>query len=341
MEHVTGKMIRTPKWDNMKCVLIFCVIMGHISEKYTQDYTVFRDLFFLIYIFHMPAFLFVSGLMSKKTIKEKRYKNVFSYLILYFVIKILRNGVRYLVYGTGSFSLLSESGVAWYAGALFAFCLITILINKADLRWILLCSIILSCFAGYDNDVGDWLILSRIIVYYPFFLVGYMLDKEKLINLSQKTAVNITGAGVLLITAIFVMLNGEACYWLRPLLTGRNPFSELEMLSVYGGVFRLAYYVIVFIIVFSLAVVIPNIKLPLITGIGKQTLSIYAIHFCVIDILWGVFGIGDFLCANTSGILLYLCMFVIAFLIMLVTSAPLFGKLLKYIITPRIRGESA
>ena len=335
------KIGRIPKWDNMKCVLIFCVILGHISEIYTQEYTVFRDLFFLIYIFHMPAFLFVSGLLSEKTIKEKKYKNIFSYLLLYFVIKILRNGIHYLVYGTGSFSVLSESGVAWYAGALFAFCLITIIIDKVDLRWALLCLIILSCFAGYDDNIGDWLLLSRIIVYYPFFLAGYMLDKEKFMNLSKKAFVKCIGAVILLFTIIFVMSNGETCYWLRPLITGRNPFSKLEMFSEYGGVLRLAYYIIVFIIIFSIAVIIPNIKLPLITGIGRRTLSIYAIHLCIIDILWGIFGIGEYVCSNTTGILLYLCMFIISFLIMLITSIPIFEKVLKYIITPRIRSKSA
>ena len=101
-----NKLNRVVKWDNMKFLLIFCVVIGHISEMYTGNYIWFKRLFLFIYVFHMPAFLFVSGLFSKKTVKERRFKTIFSYLILYFVIKILRNGIHYVVYGKGSFSIL-------------------------------------------------------------------------------------------------------------------------------------------------------------------------------------------------------------------------------------------
>ena len=68
----------------MKFVLIFLVVLGHISEKYTDDYGGFKIIFLIIYVFHMPAFLFVSGLLSKRTIDRRKYENIFSYLMLYF-----------------------------------------------------------------------------------------------------------------------------------------------------------------------------------------------------------------------------------------------------------------
>lgn len=328
---------RVLKWDNMKFFLIFCVVMGHISEMYTGEYIWFKRLFLLIYIFHMPAFLFASGLFSKKTIKEKKYKNIFSYLLLYFVIKILRNGVHYLIYGTGTISILSESGVAWYAGALFAYCLVTIVVDKTDLRWAFLCSVIIGCIAGYDNQIGDWLILSRIIVYYPFFLAGYVLDTDKLMLFSKRMWAKITGGIILLSVTFFVMLNGEEVYWLRPLLTGRNPFSKLEMFQEAGGLLRLAYYIIVFAIILAVVAATPNIRIPIITGIGRRTMSVYAFHLCIIDILWGVFGFGEYVFGSFSGIPLYLIMLASGFVIMWFCSLPVFEKTLRLLITPPVR----
>ncbi len=328
---------RIAKWDNMKFFLIFCVVLGHISEMYTENYIWFRKLFLYIYIFHMPAFLFVSGIFSGKTIEKRKYKTIFSYLILYFAVKILRNGIRYIIYGKGSISILSESGIAWYAGALFAYCIITLLLQKADMRWVFICSVILSCFAGYDSQIGDWLILSRIIVYYPFFLAGYMLSGKRRIFIRCRTWVKIFYGLIFTTVTVCVMVYGEKIYWLRPLLTGRNPYEQLEMFSEYGCLLRAVYYIIVFAMVFSIAVLIPEKRIPLITAMGGRTLPVYAFHLSVIDILWGICGLGTVIFTYTTGTLMYACIFATALVIVVITSLPIFDSLLKKMITPRLK----
>lgn len=327
---------RVAKWDNVKFFLILCVVIGHISEKYTQQYVGFQNIFLWIYTFHMPAFLFLSGLLSKKTILQKKWVTIFSYLLLYFFIKIVRNGVNYLINGEGNFSILSESGVAWYAAALFAYCLITIVLSKANLKWIMFYSVILGCMAGYDTDIGDWLVMSRIIVYYPFFLAGFMLDREKLQLALNRINVRIICYFIIIIFSFIIAIKGSELYWLRPLLTGRNPFSNLEMLSIYGGIFRLIYYLIVFILIFAFTSVIPNRRIPIFTNIGKTSIAIYAFHLSVIDVLWGGFEIGEFICMNASGAMLYVWMLGGGFLIAWLLSLPIFEKILRFFITPRL-----
>lgn len=334
---MTVEKQRNLKFDNVKCLLIFLVVLGHISEKYTGDYSGFKIIFLIIYVFHMPAFLYISGLLSKNTIDKKKYNNIFSYLMLYFVIKIIRNGVNYLINGKGSFSILSESGLAWYAGALFAYCIITVLMSRVDKRWLLICVVILGCFAGYDNKLGDFLILSRVIVYYPFFLLGYMTNIDKLMLYTSKLSLKV--ASLLGLTAYLVIFSvyGEKLYWIRPLLTGRNPFSELEHFSTYGLVLRLVYYVATILIIFMIIVVIPNIKIPLLTGIGSRSIAVYALHFCLIDVLWGILGFGHWMQTNAQGIWFYIGMIFAAVIIVVATSLPIFVKMLKYFTTPRIR----
>lgn len=331
---------RNKKLDNMKFLLIFLVVLGHISEKYADDYGGFKIIFLIIYMFHMPTFLFVSGLLSKGTIDKRKYRNIYSYLMLYFVIKIVRNGVNYVINGSGSFSILSESGLAWYAGALFAYCLITVFLKNADKRWVLICSVILGCFAGYDSNLGDFLILSRIIVYYPFFLLGYMTDIERLMRAAEKIpykALSIAGLGTFI--TVFVIY-GEKLYWIRPLLTGRNPFSELEYCSSYGLVLRFVYYIAVTAIILMLTALVPNIKIPLLTGIGSRSIAVYTFHFCFIDVIWGVFGFGEWMKSHTDGIILYLGMAAMAAAITAAASLPIFVKFVKFLTTPRLKNST-
>lgn len=54
---------RSSYWDNAKGILIFLVLIGH----FIMTYRPLKPIFDSIYLFHMPAFLFISGLFSKKS----------------------------------------------------------------------------------------------------------------------------------------------------------------------------------------------------------------------------------------------------------------------------------
>ena len=54
---------RIAYWDNLKAILIFLVVLGHIVPECGAITYWLR---FAIYTFHMPAFVFVSGFFSKK-----------------------------------------------------------------------------------------------------------------------------------------------------------------------------------------------------------------------------------------------------------------------------------
>ena len=58
--------------DNLKVVLIFFVVFGHVIEYYIKDNSVLRTIYIFIYIFHMPLFVFVSGYLSKNFYRMKR-----------------------------------------------------------------------------------------------------------------------------------------------------------------------------------------------------------------------------------------------------------------------------
>ena len=69
---------RASRWDNLKCWLIFCVVFGHFSYHFVNQSDFLKGIYTFIYLFHMPTFIFVSGLFSKTIINE-RHNSFFSF----------------------------------------------------------------------------------------------------------------------------------------------------------------------------------------------------------------------------------------------------------------------
>ena len=80
---------RIAVWDNLKFILIFLVVFGHFMSPFTSNSIDLERMYFFIYIFHMPAFIFVSGLFSKGSVDNKNYKKVFECIVLYLFVKCI------------------------------------------------------------------------------------------------------------------------------------------------------------------------------------------------------------------------------------------------------------
>ena len=58
--------------DNLKVILIFLVVFGHLIERYIDTNSTLLGVYMFIYTFHMPLFIFVSGFLSKKHLQEQK-----------------------------------------------------------------------------------------------------------------------------------------------------------------------------------------------------------------------------------------------------------------------------
>ena len=157
---------RVAIWDNLKFLLIAFVVIGHFTEAHLEvDF--YKSVFLFIYSFHMPLFIFISGLFHNN---EKVVKNISKYLALYIIMKIAYFLIKLIFHQKASFSLLEESGIPWFMFALAMFSLLTYLFRTINSKFLLIMAIVIACFAGYDTTIGDQFVLSRIIVFYPFYL---------------------------------------------------------------------------------------------------------------------------------------------------------------------------
>lgn len=278
---------RFPKWDNLKCVLIVMVVLGHCIETFTDDSYMFKRMWLMIYGIHMPLFIFVTGLFAKGAIdnREKLKNKVYAFIKMYFIYKVLLMLVKLIMTGKGQFSLLKESSIPWYLLAMVIYLIVTYMARNIKPGYLLALSVILACVIGYDRDVRDFLVLARAINFYPFFLMGYYAKTD--MKIFESNAIKkILSALVLGVYGYIVWINVNKAYEFRPLLTGRNTYFSLEF-PEYGILYRLAHYLIAIAVGLSIIYLIPN-KVNSFTFIGKKTLYIYVLHGVFINILRGI-----------------------------------------------------
>ena len=62
---------RNVKLDHAKLFFMFCVVTGHVIANYEAGCLPVSSLLFFIYLFHVPGFVFISGLFAKNQRKEQ------------------------------------------------------------------------------------------------------------------------------------------------------------------------------------------------------------------------------------------------------------------------------
>ena len=117
--------------------------------------------------------------------------------------------------------------------------------------------------------------------------MGYIADAKKLEEICKNKILKVASAFILTAYALFVFIFNDKVYWLRPLLTGRNPFSALGEFSDYGFILRLVYYAAVAVICFAIIAVTPD-KTPfgIIPKLGQRTISVYFFHNFALYIIY-------------------------------------------------------
>lgn len=279
---------RVAKWDNAKAILIFLVVFGHAITHLISNNELTRSVFLWITAFHMPLFMFLTGIFSKSFVNAPKINanKIVSYILLYFFMKL----TIYLTLGIfrswGTFRWTSEGGTPWYIFVTAVFMVVTYLIKGFNNKKVLVISVALALAVGYINEIGDTFMLSRIFVYYPYFFLGYMLDREKMLAFISRKSVRAISWVVLVIFTLGIFALGDSIYSIRYVMTGNNPYSEFGAdWAPFGILLRTGCYIVSSIVSLAVLSVIPIKRIPVITKIGSKTLTVYALHRQVLYIL--------------------------------------------------------
>lgn len=272
---------RSKYFDNAKFILIFLVVFGHVISPYKDQDKVLFTLYSVIFLFHMPAFILISGYFAKGY-KKKGYllKAVQKILIPYLVFQIIYS-IFYFLVGkekTLEFDLFQPHWSLWFLLSLFFWNLL--LYVFARLKWGgLIIAVLLGIAIGYIEDAGSFMSISRTFVFFPYFLLGFLLNGEHLKRIiGAKLAVPV---GVVIIIMTFLFFGFSFPENAVPWLLGDTSYENMGGMQLTDGLLRTLQYGLTLIVVFGFLPLIPSNQYR-ITKIGERTLYVYLFHGFII-----------------------------------------------------------
>lgn len=271
---------RSSYWDNVKVLLIFLVVLGHYfgygfvyGDLSGGRWLIPNGIYGFVYMFHMPLFAFLSGFFSKNLDKSRK-KAIPQYLIPYVVFNIICVIMNYFLLGVPITSLVLEPyNHMWYLFALFVWRLTAKTVVKVPHHWLL--AIFLAVICSLFTPVMEWNLISRTILFWPFFLLGLALSEEKIMQVKKLPHWLCGGTLVGMLILSVLILKMFDCSTYRLCFLARS-FS-LNRYGVMGIIKMLLRYVTAFILGVCVLNIVPDRKL-LVTKLGENTMSVYLLH---------------------------------------------------------------
>lgn len=266
---------RIALWDNLKFILITLVVGGHFADQLTDYSSIYSSIFLFIYAFHMPLFIFISGYFHSD---RNTTKKVLFYISLGFSYKVISFLVdRINRYSKYTFNLLFDGGLSWFMFVLAIYTFALFLLKDQNMKFFLIGSIILACFIGYDKSIGDFLYLSRAIIFFPFYILGTMMKSFDIIKFKRKyPLLKIVALLIFVAWSILCITKIDTLYGLRYIFSGRQPFPD-GIIS-FGPIVRLACYILSAVLGISLMLLTTSKKIKWISDFGKNTINVYFWH---------------------------------------------------------------
>ncbi|MER6994984.1 acyltransferase family protein [Streptomyces sp. NPDC000410] len=205
----TPRKRRDAFFDNAKYLAIVLVAVAHAWEPVMEGSRATRALYMLVYTFHMPAFIIISGYFSRSfTGRPDQLKRLVSGLIVPYVVFEVAYTLftRWVIDPGHPFSLTDPFYLTWFLLALFIWRL-SVPLWRA-IRWPLPVALGIAVIGSLTPDIGDDLDLQRVLQFLPFFVLGLSLKPEHF-ELLRRREVRLLAVPVFAVAAVFT-------YWITP-----------------------------------------------------------------------------------------------------------------------------
>ncbi|MFE3494262.1 acyltransferase family protein [Streptomyces sp. NPDC059175] len=201
---------RDAYFDNAKYLAIVLVAVAHAWEPVMDGSRATRALYMLVYTFHMPAFIIISGYFSRSfEARPHQLKRLVSGVVVpYLVFE-----AAYTLFKRWAdddpdypFSLTDPLYLTWFLIALFVWRLSTPLWRS--LRYPLPVALLLASLASLTPGIGQDLDLQRIFQFLPFFVLGLSMKPEHF-QMLRRRKVRLLALPVVTTAVVFT-------YWVAP-----------------------------------------------------------------------------------------------------------------------------
>lgn len=263
-------------FDNLKLLLIFLVVLGHMISGNTKNNAYCGILYYLVYSFHMPLFIFATGYFCKNV--DKVRDKAFTSTLLSFIVF---NGLYALCFeATDYLNIFRIHRNLWFLVVIFYFKMF--LKDLIKIRFILPISFILSVVVGIFPRPGGYLAVSRTVAFLPFFLLGYFCTKEHIQRIREipkwiSAAVLVGVAGLMTVLYTNKIFN-------KAIFLYKNSYEYIGYSDKRGAFYRASLIVIAIIVGICLINLI-SAKEYKITKWGQNTFAIYISHTFVLQLL--------------------------------------------------------
>ncbi|HET6560604.1 MAG TPA: acyltransferase family protein [Marmoricola sp.] len=263
---------RDPWFDNAKMLLVTLVVVGH-TWPYLPDTTFNDRLYDWMYLWHMPAFVVVTGYLSRRFTYSRRNlrRLVTTVLLPYLVFEGLLALFRTHVGGERFDTLwIDPHWPMWFLAALVAWRLATPALQR--LPYALPLAFALSLAGGV---VGTTILdVNRILGFLPFFALG-LLAEERHLDAVRSTAGRVVGvavlaAGVLVAFWVDHDLGSEWLYY-------RTAYADLDTSWWQGMGIRAALLTVSVAMALAVLAWIPRSN-RWFTRMGSASLVVYLFH---------------------------------------------------------------
>ncbi|HJA94622.1 MAG TPA: acyltransferase family protein [Candidatus Eisenbergiella merdipullorum] len=295
---------RNYQMDNLKCLLIFAVVLGHMLELFMGKDDGLKVIYLIIYSFHMPLFAFISGVFARFSPEKIRNHLIYPYVVFQTLYLLFANHV---LEKEAEVQFTTPYWLLWYLFASIAWNLLLPLVQGSGFTLMkkavaLTAAFLAAILIGFDNKAGYYLSVSRIVEFFPYFLMGAYyrewMDRRHRTGLFEKRTCSegasfwerirkqaarpaaVLCLGAVLCALIYVITENvdEIKYaWLY----GSVSYDTGD----YGWRFRLLSIGAALLwLVFFLAG-IPARKIPFLSYIGANTMPVYLLHGFLIKLM--------------------------------------------------------
>ncbi|MFF4796833.1 acyltransferase family protein [Streptomyces sp. NPDC001351] len=176
-------------FDNAKYLAIVLVAMGHSWEPLKGDSRILEGAYTVVYAFHMPAFIIISGYFSRSfDMRPDRVRRLITGVLVPYVV-FETAYTLFKRYGdhdpSMTVSLLDPWYLTWFLVALFIWRLTTPLWKT--LRWPLPVALGIAMFGSVSPEIGNDLDLQRVLQFLPYFVLGLCMKPEHFQRVRTRT----------------------------------------------------------------------------------------------------------------------------------------------------------
>ena len=268
-------------FDNIKAVLIFLVVLGHMINLSRYGSELIKTVYVFIYFFHMPAFIFISGYFSKNVDKcrETAIKNFFVPYVLLVLFTFIQMTIMPLEYELPFvLRIFSAPSGCWYLLTLFIWKLL--LKDIAKLRFCIPLLYAVGLISGFSEEFAIKMSLGRLCVYSVFFMLGYFMERK---HIDYIRRIPKFLSYLFLVLFIYVSKYYVTVVDIPTTLVMNTEFYR-EGFVKEDFIFRIIFYIIATIFIFIL-INLFSAKKSVISKIGMNTFSVYLIHSLIIRMI--------------------------------------------------------